>query len=173
LATRHQDNVTEEARRRPAGCEIVRAEKVSGKSRDSRDNLAAILEFIRPGDELVVVKLDRLGRATRDVLNLVYELEQKGAGLLVLEPEFSASGDTGRMMGSSEKVLYPPNLSALTLPVSRLRLMNPPTVLKAKLNSSATLTGVTGFDCRNDTFTQIVGTRLSHSSLAPLSQRGS
>jgi DNA invertase Pin-like site-specific DNA recombinase len=31
--------------------------------------LAAILEFIRPGDELVVVKLDRLGRSTRDVLN--------------------------------------------------------------------------------------------------------
>jgi hypothetical protein len=49
------------------------------------DELAAILEFIRPSDELAVVKLDRLGRSTRDVLNLVHELEQKGAGLHVLE----------------------------------------------------------------------------------------
>lgn len=59
---------------------------------------AAIIEFIRPGEELVVVKLDRLGRSTRDVLNLVHELEQKGAGLRVLEPEFCTSTDTGRIL---------------------------------------------------------------------------
>ena len=41
---------------------------------------------IRSGDTLIVVKLDRLGRSTRDVLNLVHELEQKGANLRVLEP---------------------------------------------------------------------------------------
>jgi hypothetical protein len=35
-----------------------------------------ILEFICPADELVVVKLDRLGRSTRDVLHLVHELEK-------------------------------------------------------------------------------------------------
>jgi DNA invertase Pin-like site-specific DNA recombinase len=39
-------------------------EKASGKSRAGRDELATILEFIRPGDELVVVKLDRLGLST-------------------------------------------------------------------------------------------------------------
>jgi len=39
-----------------------------------------------------------LGRSTRDVLNLVHELEQKGAGLRVLEPEFCASTDTGRIL---------------------------------------------------------------------------
>jgi Resolvase, N terminal domain/Arm DNA-binding domain/Helix-turn-helix domain of resolvase len=54
--------------------------------------------FLRPGDELVVVKLDRLGRSTRDVLNLVHELEKRGAGLRVLEPEFSTSNDAGRML---------------------------------------------------------------------------
>ena len=46
----------------------------------------------------MVVKLDRLGRSTRDVLNLVYELEQKGAGLRVLEPEFTTLSDTGRIL---------------------------------------------------------------------------
>jgi len=93
-----QDHAVQEARLRLAGCEIIRKEKASGKARAGRDELAAILEFIRPGDELVVVKLDRLGRSTRDVLNLVHELEQKGAGLRVLEPEFCTSTDTGRIL---------------------------------------------------------------------------
>jgi len=47
---------------------------------------------------LVVVKLDRLGRGTRDVLNIVHELEQKGASLRVLEPEFNTGPDTGRIL---------------------------------------------------------------------------
>jgi DNA invertase Pin-like site-specific DNA recombinase len=93
-----QDHAVQEARLRLAGCEIIRKEKASGKTRAGRDELAAILEFIRPGDELVVVKLDRLGRSTRDVLNLVHELEQKAAGLRVLEPEFCTSTDTGRIL---------------------------------------------------------------------------
>lgn len=46
-----------------------------------------IMEFLRAGDELVVLRLDRLGRSTRDVLNLVHELDEKGASLRVLEPE--------------------------------------------------------------------------------------
>ena len=70
VSTLDQDHATQHARLKAAGCEVIRKEKASGKSRDGRDELAAILEFIRPGDELVVVKLDRLGRSTRDVLNL-------------------------------------------------------------------------------------------------------
>jgi DNA invertase Pin-like site-specific DNA recombinase len=73
----------------------VRSEKVSVKSRQGRDELASIMEFIRAGDELVVVKLDRLGRSTRDVLNLVHEFEAKGAALTVLEPAFSTKDPTG------------------------------------------------------------------------------
>jgi DNA invertase Pin-like site-specific DNA recombinase len=42
------------------------------------------LDFIRLGDELVVVKLDRLGRSTRDVLNLVHELEATLITLLLV-----------------------------------------------------------------------------------------
>jgi len=60
-----------------AGCQVVRKEKVSGNSRNGRDELATQLEFISDGDVLVRVKLDRLGRSTRDVLNLVHELDQK------------------------------------------------------------------------------------------------
>jgi DNA invertase Pin-like site-specific DNA recombinase len=52
----------------------------------------------RPGDVLIVVKLDRLGRNTRDVLNLVHELEEKGASLRVLEPAIDTGGPMGRMV---------------------------------------------------------------------------
>jgi DNA invertase Pin-like site-specific DNA recombinase len=94
VSTHDQDHATQEARLRAAGCEIIRAEKASGKSRGGRDELASIMEFIRAGDELIVVKLDRLGRSSRDTLNLVHELEQKGAGLRVLEPGFCTLTDT-------------------------------------------------------------------------------
>ena len=88
----------QEARLRDAGCAIIRSEKVSGKSRDGRDELATILDFIRAGDELVVVRLDRLGRSTRDVLNIVHDLESQGAALTVLEPAFSTRDATGTML---------------------------------------------------------------------------
>ena len=41
---------------------------------------------------------DRLGRSTRDVLNLVHELEQKGASLKVLEPDIDSGRPMGRMV---------------------------------------------------------------------------
>ena len=89
---------TQETRLREAGCTIIRSEKASGKSRDGRGELATILDFIAAGDELVVCRLDRLGRSTRDVLNLVHELDAKGASLRVLDPEITTAGETGRMV---------------------------------------------------------------------------
>ncbi len=56
------------------------------------------MQFLHAGDELVVVRLDRLGRSTRDVLNLVHELDEKGASLRVLEPEVTTAGSLGRMV---------------------------------------------------------------------------
>jgi DNA invertase Pin-like site-specific DNA recombinase len=102
VSTIEQNLEIQEARLKDAGCGIIRAEKISGKSLEGRSELAIILEFIRPGDELVVVRLDRLGRSTRDVLNVIHDLEQKGAGLRVLEPEFCTAGDNGlaRMMAT-------------------------------------------------------------------------
>jgi DNA invertase Pin-like site-specific DNA recombinase len=98
VSSTDQDTATQEARLRRAGCTVVRTEKASGRSRDGRSELDAVMAFIRPGDALVVVKLDRLGRSTRDVLNLVHELEQKGASLKVLEPEIDTAGPMGRMV---------------------------------------------------------------------------
>ncbi|MGE8131224.1 recombinase family protein [Methylobacterium sp. NPDC080182] len=86
------------AKLKAAGCEVIRSEKMSGKSADDRPELATVMQFLREGDELVVVRLDRLGRSTRDVLNLVHELDQKGAALRILDPELTTGGDVGRIV---------------------------------------------------------------------------
>jgi DNA invertase Pin-like site-specific DNA recombinase len=96
-----QSTEVQVSRLKAVGCDVVRKEAVSGHSRIRRTELATILEFIRPGDTLVVAKLDRLGRSTRDVLNLVHELESKGAALRVLEPEIDTSRPEGRIILTS------------------------------------------------------------------------
>ena len=98
VSSNDQDTSIQAAALRKAGCDVVRVEKASGKSREGRDELASILEFIRPGDVLVVTKLDRLGRNTRDALNLVHELDERGACLRVLEPAIDTCGPMGRMV---------------------------------------------------------------------------
>ena len=98
VSTTGQDTATQEAKLKAAGCTLIRTETVSGGSRNGRNELASIFDFIRPGDVLIVVKLDRSGRNTRDVLNLVHELEEKGASLRVLEPAIDTGGAMGRLV---------------------------------------------------------------------------
>src|SRR6516164_8879925 len=98
VSTSDQDTHIQQAKLRDAGCAVIRAEKASGQARDGRSELEVVMSFVRPGDTLVVVKLDRLGRSTRDVLNLVHELEQRGAALRVLEPAIDTGGPMGKMV---------------------------------------------------------------------------
>jgi DNA invertase Pin-like site-specific DNA recombinase len=86
------------AKLKSEGCEIIRSEKISGASRAGRTELATVLEFLRPGDELVVTRLDRLGRDTRDVLNIVHECEQRKAFVTILDPHVSTRGELGHVV---------------------------------------------------------------------------
>lgn len=98
VSTIDQDLDGQVARLTAEGCGVIRAEKVSGASREGRGELATILAFLRPGDEIVVTRLDRLGRDTRDVLNLIYEAEQRGACVTVLDPHVSTRGEMGHVV---------------------------------------------------------------------------
>ncbi|MFF9553665.1 recombinase family protein [Methylobacterium fujisawaense] len=98
VSTLDQDLETQLARLKAEGCGIVRAEKVSGGTREGRAELATVIEFLRPGDELVVTRLDRLGRDTRDVLNLIHEAEQRRAFVTVLDPHVSTRGEMGKIV---------------------------------------------------------------------------
>ena len=98
VSTTDQDLTVQLERLAAEGCSVVRSEKVSGGTREGRDELETILQFLRPGDELVVARLDRLGRSTRDVLNIIHEAEQRQAFVTVLDPHVSTRGEMGHLV---------------------------------------------------------------------------
>jgi DNA invertase Pin-like site-specific DNA recombinase len=61
-----------------AGCVKVYREKITG-ARADRPELAKMLKALQPGDVVVVARLDRLARSTRDLLNLLDEIGKAGA----------------------------------------------------------------------------------------------
>lgn len=98
VSTIDQDLEIQQTRLRSEGCGIIRSEKVSGGSREGRTELATVIEFLREGDELVATRLDRLGRDTRDVLNIVHECHQRGAFVTILDPHVSTRGEMGQII---------------------------------------------------------------------------
>ncbi|MBP1885717.1 recombinase family protein [Sinorhizobium mexicanum] len=98
VSTIEQDLEIQVVKLKSEGCEIIRSEKISGASREGRTELHTIIEFLREGDELVITRLDRLGRDTRDVLNIVYECEQRGAFVTILDPHVSTRGEMGHVI---------------------------------------------------------------------------
>jgi DNA invertase Pin-like site-specific DNA recombinase len=79
------------------GCDRVFVEKVTGALRE-RPQLTAALEYIRPGDVLVVWKLDRLGRSLRHLLDTVAALEERGVGFRSLKESIDTTTATGRLI---------------------------------------------------------------------------
>jgi DNA invertase Pin-like site-specific DNA recombinase/predicted ester cyclase len=80
-----------------AGCERIFAEKASGAQRD-RPELKAALDYIRPGDTLVVWKLDRLARSLPQLIATVAELEERGIGLRSLTEQIDTTTAGGRLV---------------------------------------------------------------------------
>src|SRR6202790_4936042 len=67
----------------------VYSDKLSGTStREQRPGLAALLDYARPGDSIVVVGIDRLGRNASEVMTTIRELGERG---IVLGPFAKAS----------------------------------------------------------------------------------
>jgi DNA invertase Pin-like site-specific DNA recombinase len=62
-----------------AKCAKVFQEKISG-ARSDRKQLMGLMAVLTKGDVLVVTRLDRLARSTRDLLNLLGTIAEKGAG---------------------------------------------------------------------------------------------
>lgn len=68
-------------------------DKASGKKED-RPELTSCLKALRPGDTLIVWKLDRLGRDLRHLVNIVHDLTERGVGLKVLTGQGAAIDTT-------------------------------------------------------------------------------
>ncbi len=65
---------------------------------DSRPELAEVLAALRPGDTLVVWRLDRLGRSTSHLIQMVTELGQRGVGFHSLTEAIDTTTSAGRLL---------------------------------------------------------------------------
>jgi len=98
VSTSGQTLAAQEAALAAAGCNKVFREKVSGAKSD-RAELIKALARVEDGDVLVVTRLDRLARSTRDLLNVLDALARKGAGFKSLADTWAdTTTPHGRLM---------------------------------------------------------------------------
>lgn len=70
------------------GCEIIFKEKISG-TKKNRPELKRLMDHVRPGDTVVVYKLDRLGRSTVDLIKIVSGWQARGIKFLSLSDQIT------------------------------------------------------------------------------------
>jgi len=80
-----------------AGCDEVFTDHASG-TRTDRPALARVLERLRPGDTLVVWRLDRLGRSTAHLIDTVTGLGERGIGFCSLTEALDTTTPAGRLL---------------------------------------------------------------------------
>jgi DNA invertase Pin-like site-specific DNA recombinase len=93
-----QDHAGQVEALKTAGCEQIFAEKQTGKTAADRKQLQVLLAKAQPGDVIVVTKLDRFARSTRDLLNMLHDLEQSGVGFRSLGDAIDTTSPAGRLM---------------------------------------------------------------------------
>jgi DNA invertase Pin-like site-specific DNA recombinase len=81
-----------------AGCRRIFTDHGVSGTRASRPELDKMVEHLRDGDEVVVWKLDRLGRNTRNLLALIDDLEHRGVHFRSVTEGISTTGPMGRAM---------------------------------------------------------------------------
>jgi DNA invertase Pin-like site-specific DNA recombinase len=126
-----------------ARCGRIYTEKVSTrKATTERPGLAAVLDYLRGGDTLVVWKLDRLGRSVKDVLTIADDLHERGIGVGILTGKLSGSySPTGEgkffftMMAAfaelERDIIYERTMAGLTAARAQGRNGGRPTVMDA------------------------------------------
>ena len=78
-----------------AGCERIFEDRASGAQAD-RPGLVACLDFLRKGDVLVVLDLDRLGRLAGELITMIDQLESRGIAFRALNAPIDTTTPTGR-----------------------------------------------------------------------------
>lgn len=81
----------------PEKIKKVFIDKMSGKSAQ-RPELKAMLDYVREGDVVVVSDFSRLARSTKDMLQIVQELTDKGVGLISLKESVNTATPQGRFV---------------------------------------------------------------------------
>ena len=96
VSTTDQDLTIQMVKLAEAGCDVIRQEKATATTREGRMELHTLLDFIRPGDTLLVTRIDRLARSIGDLQDIVRELRAKGATLKATEQPINTGTAAGK-----------------------------------------------------------------------------
>jgi len=80
-----------------AGCQRIFSDKKSGKNAE-REELQKALDYLRPGDTLIVPSLDRLGRSIQDLITIVGDLRRENIGFRSLHESLDTTTPGGRLV---------------------------------------------------------------------------
>ncbi len=97
ISTVEQDEALQVDALRAAGCGRVFVDRASGKL-EHRPQLDAMIDQLRPGDTVVVWRLDRLGRSLRHVIDTVQDLDSRGVAFRSLTENIDTSTPGGRLI---------------------------------------------------------------------------
>jgi DNA invertase Pin-like site-specific DNA recombinase len=98
VSTADQDFARQVEALKAAGARRIYSEKVSG-ARADRPQLAKLMAALQSGDTVVVTKIDRLGRSTRELLDLIHRIGEAGASFHSLgDPLFSTASSQGKLL---------------------------------------------------------------------------
>ena len=99
VSSKAQDYEAQVEALKAAGCERIYSEKKSAKTGNVRPEFDRLLKVLLPGDTIVVTKLDRLARSSRDLHNILHELESLSCGFVSLgEAWCDTTTEVGRLM---------------------------------------------------------------------------
>ena len=85
VSTEEQNTARQEVMMEELGVEKIFMEKITAKTQCGREQLEAMLQFVREGDEVVVESISRIARNTRDLLEIVERLEAKSRSRSYIE----------------------------------------------------------------------------------------
>ena len=98
VSTDEQNTIRQENLMKELGVEKVYIEKASGKSRDGRPELKAMMDFVRAGDTVIVESISRFARSTHDLLSLVEQLKEKGVEFISQKEQMDTTTPNGKFM---------------------------------------------------------------------------
>lgn len=95
VSTQEQDTALQLDALRQAGCKKIYQEKASGASRKNRPELQSCLDALRPGDVLVIYKIDRIARSLSDLLAILRQLDEKQATIKSITEPIDTTNSMG------------------------------------------------------------------------------
>ena len=97
VSTTDQDASLQVDALRAAGCYRIFVDTVSG-ALEHRPEFDKVLDQLRPGDTLVVWRLDRLGRSIRHLIDQLHALDERGVGFRSLQETIDTTSSGGRLV---------------------------------------------------------------------------